>query len=626
MPVPPLRILLTLLLAALLLVPASAGARATDPVSAHASEAPPQAVELKTGWQFRFDPGNVGLREDWPDWNQPWADVEVPHVFDPNPTDANFLGTIGWYRLRFDTPATPGGFGWALRFEGVRRVARVWLNGKRIGSNTNPYEPFTLPAKGLRTDGRPNELVVRVQNLRPKDLREGWWNWGGIVRPVTLVPVGRVEWRDLGVLSDVECAPGARTCAAIVRTDGWLVNHTDEDQSVLLVLQLRSPSGSITSKSVTVRSLKAGERRRVGFPVRITGAPQMWSPVNPNLYDAYAEVRVAGQIQQVDQRRIGLRYVRVQNGGQLYLNGHHLDLRGASIQEDLPGRGPALRDEDIEQVIADIKSLGANITRAQYPLNERILERLDEEGILVWSQAPVYHADSLLTTAKGRREAYAKVRHTVLYARNHPSVMTHSVANELTVWPDRTPGTKRFMLKAARIARDLDSTVPAALDLLSYPNIPKQKAYSGFGLIGLNSYYGWYKGKTSNNRSTAKLSDLPKFLADMRRMYPRQAMLITEFGAEATFDGPPTVKETFAFQSRYVDRTLDIVERTNWLSGAIYWTAREFYVKPDWDGGAERDVPRDALHNKGLITYDGAPKPAFYEAKRRFQATPIYRP
>ena len=118
------------------------------------------------------------------------------------------------------------------------------------------------------------------------------------------------------------------------------------------------------------------------------------------------------------------------------------------------------------------------------------------------------------------------------------------------------------MLHAARIARDLDSTVPAALDLLSYPHIPKQQAYSGFGLLGLNSYYGWYKGKT-RTRSTAKLSDLPTFLADMRRMYPRQAMMITEFGAEATFDGPADVKETFAFQSRYVDRTLDIVERTD---------------------------------------------------------------
>ena len=274
-------------------------------------------------------------------------------------------------------------------------MAFVWLNGKRIGHSTDPYEPFTLPARGLRKDGGKNELVVRVQNLRPADLREGWWNWGGIVRPVTLRPVGRVEWRDLGVLSDVECEPGAKTCAAIVRTDGWLVNHTDEVQSALLVIQLRAPSGAVTSKVVTVRGLKPREKRRVGFPARIEGAPQLWSPVNPNLYESYAEVRVDGVIQQVDQRKVGLRYIRVQNGGQLYLNGHHLNLRGASIQEDLPGRGPALRDEDIELIINDIKSLGANVTRAQYPLNERILERLDQEGILVWSQAPVYHADAL---------------------------------------------------------------------------------------------------------------------------------------------------------------------------------------------------------------------------------------
>jgi beta-galactosidase/beta-glucuronidase len=626
MPVSLLRILLTLLLAAFLLAPAAAGAATGAGPAAGDAAAPPKPIELRTGWQFQFDPQNVGLREKWPDWSQKWTDVEVPHVFDPNPTDVNFLGTIGWYRLKFDTPATPAGFSWAFRFEGVRRAARVWLNGHRVGTSTDPYEQFTVPAAGLRTDGRPNELVVRVQNIRPKDLREGWWNWGGIVRPVTLMPIGRVEWRDLAVLSDVDCKPGATTCASIVRTDGWLINHTNETQDALLVLQLRAPSGALTSKVVTVRGLKPGEKRRVGFPAHIQGAPQLWSPVHPNLYDAYAEVRVGGEIQQVVQRRVGLRYIRVANGGQLYLNGHHLDLRGASIQEDLPGRGPALRDEDVEQIIADIKSLGANVTRAQYPLNERILERLDEEGILVWSQSPVYHADVQLATAAGRRDAYRKVRATVLYARNHPSVMTHSVANELTVWPDRTAGTKRFMLKAARITRDLDSTVPASLDLLSYPHIPKQKAYSGFGLLGLNSYYGWYKGKVTNHRSTARLSDLPKFLADMRRMYPRQAMLITEFGAEATFDGPPTVKETFAFQSRYVDRTLDIVDSTNWLSGAIYWTAREFYVKPDWDGGAERDVPRDALHNKGLITYDGKPKPAFYEAQRRFQSTPVYRP
>jgi beta-glucuronidase len=102
---------------------------------------------------------------------------------------------------------------------------------------------------------------------------------------------------------------------------------------------------------------------------------------------------------------------------------------------------------------------------------------------------------------------------------------------------------------------------------------------------------------------------------------------MTEFGAESTMEGPPQVKETFAFQAAYVDTNLTLVKRLNFLSGAIYWTLREFAVKPDWDGGAERtDVVRDAIHNKGLITYaDGVRKPAWEVARRHFAATPLYR-
>jgi beta-glucuronidase len=621
------RLLIAVLLLGLLSAAAPAAAQTPSPTPAPAAASvPPDEVPLTKGWEFRFDATDLGSKEGWGKSPQPqedWADVTVPHLFDPNPTTEKFLGTIGWYRLKFPTPATPAGFSWALNFQGARRVAKVWLNGRKLGRNGNPYQPFTLRADRLRTDGQPNQLVVRVQNKRDPELREGWWNWGGLVRSVSLIPHGKVVWEDVGILSDVDCTRGSSGCGAIVRTDGWLENRTTETLSPVLVLQLRAPDGTLTSKTVRVSDLQPGERRRVGFPAAIKGSPALWSPVHPHLYDAQVEVYAGPQRQQLETRRIGLRYIRVQNG-MLYLNGHRLQLRGASIQEDLPGRGPALRDEDNEKIIGDLKALGANVTRAQYPLNDRLLSRLDEEGILVWSQAPVYHEDRYLEHAAGRTRAYRKVRGTILYARNHPSVMTHSVANELTTRPDEKPGTAAFMRRAAAIARDLDHTVPVSLDVLSYPRIAKQQAYDGFGLLGINSYYGWYKGKTGK-RSTARFSDLPKFLRAHRRKYPNHASMITEFGAEATFDGPSNVKETFAFQKNYVDRTLDVVEQFSWLSGAIYWTAREFYVKPEWDGGAERDVPRDALHNKGLITYDGKPKPAFYEAQKRFRSTPIYR-
>ena len=100
---------------------------------------------------------------------------------------------------------------------------------------------------------------------------------------------------------------------------------------------------------------------------------------------------------------------------------------------------------------------------------------------------------------------------------------------------------------------------------------------------------------------------------------------MTEFGAEATMDGPVSQKQTYAFQSDYIRRTLSIVGSLPFMSGAIYWTLREFAVKPYWDGGAHPHHPiRDSLHHKGLISYAGTRKPAWNVAAQLFGDTPLY--
>jgi beta-glucuronidase len=110
----------------------------------------------------------------------------------------------------------------------------------------------------------------------------------------------------------------------------------------------------------------------------------------------------------------------------------------------------------------------------------------------------------------------------------------------------------------------------------------------------------------------------------MRDKYPGKALVMTEFGAEATEPGPADVKQTYGFQTQYLKRNLDIVDRLGFMGGAIYWTTREFAVKPHWDGGAHPRV-RDSIHNKALISYDGKIKPAFTTAQEAFKATPMYR-
>ena len=43
-----------------------------------------------------------------------------------------------------------------------------------------------------------------------------------------------------------------------------------------------------------------------------------------------------------------------------------------------------------------------------------------------------------------------------------------------------------------------------------------------------------------------------------------------------------------------------------------------FRVRPQWDGG--NPFPSPPLHEKGLLTYDGARKPAWYDVRRLFRA------
>jgi len=608
------------LLAAVLAVVCPSSALAAD------SSGVPPIVPLKSGWQFKPDPKIQGTTVALDKWvaSPGWKAITIPHVFDPRPLASEFHGTVGWYKLTFRGPTAREGFGWAFSFQQVRRTMTAWLNGKRIGTNADPYVPFRLPASGLRS-GQQNTLVVRVDNRKGSEPREGWWNWGGITRAVNLVPRGQVALEGPALMSQVSCPENQDnpSCKAAFEFDGTVVNRSAFDQPADTVTVRLIPPGGGTPiiGQGTARSLHSGESTRLTFSIPVPD-PDLWSPDSPDLYDATITTAAGDVVGQVDHLRPGLREISIRNG-LLELNGRQVELRGASIIEDMPGHGPALTDSDISTIVSQLKEVHANITRSHYLLNPKLLNALDEAGIMVWSQAPIYHRDRRLVTEAQRSTALATLRGTVLAARTHPSVITNSVANELSVVPDTVPGTKAYLDDAYLTAKDLDPAAPVSVDLLSYPGYGHQETYAQFDLLGINSYFGWYPGKT--NHSTANLDDLGPYLDSMRRMYPSQGLVVTEFGAESTFNGPATQKETFAFQSNYVQQVLNIVKDRPFVAGAIYGTLREFAVKPHWDGGANRHVPRDSIHNKGLMTYEGKRKPAFAVTARAFAAIPLYR-
>src|SRR5512132_1351863 len=171
------------------------------PAAAQAAPLPPRAVTLSKGWEVRNEraaPAEPQLPP--PEESAPEAaggggpritarataaskyrPTKVPDVFDTRALPALYPGTVRRYRLRFTAPATPKGFRWLISFAEVRRSAKVYLNGRVIGRNSDPYTPFAFEARGLKP-GRTNTLVLVVDNRKDPRLPEGWWNWGGIVR------------------------------------------------------------------------------------------------------------------------------------------------------------------------------------------------------------------------------------------------------------------------------------------------------------------------------------------------------------------------------------------------------------------------------------------------------------
>ena len=561
-------------------------------------------------WLFRMDPNDEGLAAGWA--GDPaadaWSAVTIPHAWNgADLSEAGMAGGVGWYRRDFALEAGPATTAWKVRFESVNYRATVFLNGTEIGAHEGGYVPFevVLPRELLTAD---NRLVVRVDSRRtftdfpPGPNGGGWWNYGGLLREVYLRRIDQIEIEEL----KVEPSLGCRTCDATLLVEALVRNHTANARRAVV-------SASVDGRTVRLGSepVPRGRTRRVSDRIRIPN-PRLWEPGRGQLYPVSVVASVKGRNVARWNLSTGIRSIEVR-GGRLYVNGRTWALRGASIHEDHPRLGAALGASERARHMNWLRQLGATITRAHYPLHPHYLELADRAGILVWDQIPVYQMrDVALRYATTRERGYRYLTETIKRDRNHPSVLAWSIGNELAANPQR--GQTRWLYKAARLAKELDPTRLVAYDVAGYPTQATQAAYEPLDALGVNSYFGWYPGPTAQLINRAALG---QYLDRLRRFYPRHALFVTEFGAEANRRGPASEKGTYAFQDDFMRHHLRTYDSKRWLGGAIAWILQDFKVRPGWEGG--NPEPSPPYNKKGLVDEDGHRKPAFAITRKLFR-------
>ena len=571
-------------------------------------------------WLRRPDPAGAGLAQGfWRDTaaTDGWAPVAVPNSFNAGDlSTASMNGSVSWYRRDFTLPANAFGRSlrradrfWIVRFESVNYRATVWLNGRQIGTHAGAYLPFELDLKGLRPGV--NRMIVRVDDRRgPGDLPPGpgggWWNFGGILREVYLRSVARVDIPALQVRPLLRCP----SCAARIAEQATLRNLTGARQTV----RLRGRYGSAVTDFGTVR-VPAHGSVTVDATARIA-RPQLWSPGRPYLYRAgVALTDGTGHSLGGWTTYSGIRSIKVTPDGRMTLNGRLLNLRGFNLHEQDVAAGGVLSQARTAQVIGWVRALGGTLIRAHYPLSPELQELADRDGLLIWSEVPVYQVRSAYLAAPAwQAGAHALLGQDILVNQNHPSVLLWSIGNELTTPVDGPEAA--YIRGAAVLAHALDPTRPVGMAVSSWPGVACQPAYVPLDVIGYNDYFGWFSagGGTTDDRD-----QLSPFLDRFRACYPSQALFVSEFGVEGDRNGPVEERGTYQFQNDAVAYHLGVFATKRWLSGAVMFPLQDFAARPGWAGGDPLGQP--PYVQKGAYDPFGNAKPVASVLSAIYHAT-----
>ena len=547
-------------------------------------------VSLDGGWRFGVDQYDTCLRSKWYeevcadgsgrpyplDFSfEEWEVINVPSCWNLL-RERYFLHEGSCVYVRdFDFDAVPGERV-VLRFGAANSSAKVFLNKQYIGMHTGGFTPFCFEVGGLLQER--NRLLVVVNNTRKRTgvpyENTDWFNYGGIYREVALLRLPRTFIKDLFI----SLVPDGtfRRIRASVTVDG-------DEQDGIAVLD-------IPELNARVDIPVSGGRGEAVF----SAEPRLWSPEEPNLYDA--SVSYGGDI---INERVGFREIAVKEG-RIYLNGGEVFLRGVCAHEDSVQNGNAVTAAEIRENFALAKEMGCNYMRlAHYPHHEAAARIADEAGIMLWEEIPVYW-DIAFNNADTYMNAENQLAELVMRDRNRASVIIWSVGNENVDSDERL----FFMSRLTQKARELDPTrlISAACLVDSDELKIADRLGAYLDVIGINEYYGWYE---------PDFSKLPLVFENSR---PEKPVIISEFGADAKAGsgGAPGMLYTEANQRAVYEKQLEVIAGIPYVRGLSPWIFFDFRCP-------RRLHAMQGYYNiKGLLSADKKHKKPAFEVMREF--------
>jgi beta-galactosidase len=435
----------------------AAESRFTPPASPRAT------YNFNAGWKF--------IRQDVPGAQQAsfddsqWETVSTPHSFndvdsfrviiDHSGGDRGTYKGLSWYRKHFKLPADAAGSKVFIEFEGMRQAGDIYFNGKPFGLYENGITGYGVDITSAVLFGdQDNVLAVQVDNRTSYKERatDTMYRWnandfnpdhGGLNRRVWLHVTGKI-YQTLPLYYGLKTT-GTYIYCGNFNIAGQSCDVTVESQVHNATADRRVPkaavtlSGVVVDKDGVVRATFKGDGVDImsgaKTVLKATGPlanARFWSPDDPYLYDVYTMLTVDGKVVDVNKVTTGFRKAEFKGGagtGGVYINDKFVYLKGfaqrSSNEWAAVGAGyPEWMHDFTAQLLHDSNG---NYMRWMHVAPQKVdVEAYDRIGIVEVAPAGDKEED-----AQGRQweQRVEVMRDTIIYLRNHPSVLFWEAGN-----------------------------------------------------------------------------------------------------------------------------------------------------------------------------------------------------
>lgn len=389
-------------------------------------------MNLNGEWAFGFDDANTGESEGWPSQFGGDRKIAVPFTYE---TEASGIGEHDhhryvWYHRTIDIPEEQAGKSVILHFQAVDYIAKIWVNGRYVGSHQGGYSAFSFDITPYAVYGGSNNVTVKVEDSMDAAQPRGKQRWTkdsfecfyvqttGIWQSVWLEYVNPVHIEAVKMTPDIDT------------------------RSLKLEYQVRGNLDSGDIRLETIISLKGNRVKQFSLAIdrpwlqldadllhEMNGPWKMsyWTPATPNLYDIEFVLYKGNEKLDHVYSYFGMRKISTRDG-QILLNNEPIYQRllldqGYWPESHLtpPSEEAILKDIDL------ILEMGYNGVRKHMKVEDpRFLYWCDVKGLLVWSE--------MAATFEFNDDAIQRFTNEwmdiVHQYYNHPSIITWVPFNE----------------------------------------------------------------------------------------------------------------------------------------------------------------------------------------------------